>query len=245
MGERLAFLKKKELGLPLWTWAIVAAVVILFLYRRHKASSGGAGATSSTDPNAAGQAGGDIPTSGGASDQSQALAGIANEVALETQLLSNVLDRLQGKKKSKPHKRKHHPKHHRAPHTRKAPVAHHRRNHRKVRPKHRRSSLTRTSLWQRGGFAARAQTFTSSRSMGVSQGGLRKPVLGRLPVNPSEPLAHPRGELHPGTEHLPEVPDRSFTRAPTTVAKRTPLAMEQRTEEVVHRHPAYTKPRKH
>lgn len=249
MSDRFAWIKKKELGLPLGVWAVILAAVVLFLYRRHKAAAGGTSAASSTNPNGA-DALGNAPTSGGANDSSGALAGIANEVALETQLLTNVLDRLQGKKK-RPHKNKHHPKHHKAPTTHKTPIAHHpKHKHRKIRPRHKRSGVT--SGGGGGGrpsvlSAIRAQAHTST-TMNVRPGGIFKiPHGSRFPreFHLGEPMAHPRSELHPGTEHLPETPHRSFTRGPATEAKPNPLPTQVQHREVAHHHPAFTKPRKH
>jgi hypothetical protein len=245
LGSRLAWLKKKELGLPLGVWAAILAVVILWAYRRHKAATAGTSSASSTNPNGV-DALGNAPTSGGASDQSGALEAIANEVAMETQLLSNVLDKLQGKKKkAKPHKKKHHPKKHKAPTTHKTPVAHHpKHKKRRVKPRHRRSSIAsafRASTVKRPNTAG---TFTAT-SKTVTPGGLRKPVTGGIPKLPSEPLAHPPGELDRNREHIPETIAPSFTRGPATVAKRTPLATHTQPREVEHRHPSTTKARKH
>ena len=39
----LEWLKKKELGLPLWAWAGITAVVVYFGYRWYSRRSGGSG----------------------------------------------------------------------------------------------------------------------------------------------------------------------------------------------------------
>jgi hypothetical protein len=243
LGSRLAWMKKKELGLPLGVWAAILAVVILWAYRRHKAATAGS-SSSSTNPNGV-DALGNAPTSGGASDQSGALEAIANEIAMETQLLTNVLDKLQGKKPKRPHRRKHHPKKHKAPTTHKTPVAHHPKNKkRRIKPRHRRSSVARAFRVPESRLPISARTFTATNKT-VTSGGLRKPLMGILPKLPSEPLAHPPGEHDRNREHIPETIAPSFTRGPATVAKRTPLATHTQPREVEHRHPAHTKPRKH
>lgn len=247
LTSRLAWLKKKELGLPIGVWVAIVAVVLFYFWRRHQAGSS-TSSSSSTNPNGA-DALGNAPTSGGASDASGAMEALANEVALETQLLTNVLDKLQGKKhkKTKPHRRKHHPKHAKAPTTHKTPVANHpKRKHRRVKPKHRRSGVSSGGGGKPTLSAIKAVTDTSV-TLKVRPGGITKPISGgRFPIHHPQPeLAHPRGELHPGTEHEPEVTPPSFTRGPTTVAKRNPQAADQRTQEIEHRHPAMTKPRKH
>lgn len=249
LGSRFAWLKKKELGLPLGVWAAILAVVILYVWRRHKAATGSSASTS-TNPNGA-DALGNAPTSGGATDASGALAGIANEIALETQLLTNVLDKLQGKKKKKkPHKHKHHPKHHKAPTTHKTPVAHHpHRKHKRVKPKHKRSGVSAGGGGAKTVLSAIKGRSHTSITMKVRPGGIFKHHHGaRFPRQHhlGEPLAHPRGEHHPGTEHVPETGDRSFTRGPATVAKRNPLATtpNQHKRETP-RHPSSTKTRKH
>jgi hypothetical protein len=248
LSSRFAWLKKKELGLPLGVWAVVLAAVILFIWRRRQSGSGSL-LGSSTNPNGA-DALGNAPTSGGASDGSDALAGIANEIALETQLLTNVLDKLQGKKKKKkPHKHKHHPKHHKAPTTHKTPVAHHHKHkHKRVKPKHKRSGVSAGGGGSKSVLnAIKARTHTST-TMKVRPGGIFKHHhSARFPRQHhlGEPLAHPRSELHPGTEHVPHNPDRSFTRGPATVAKHHPLPANTEPRKTVHHHPASTKPRKH
>lgn len=248
MGDKLAWVKKKELGLPLGVWALIAAVGILYVYRKHKGSAGSSSG-SSTNPNAADTSA--SPSSGGASDQSSALAAIANELAMEEQILSSVLDRLQGKKHKhhRPHGRKHHPKHHRAPHTSKTPITHHRHKDkvRKGRPPHPRSSGGgggRVPVSEAGRRPTRPTSVTA-RSLGVTQGGLRKPFMGLLPKNPTQPLAHPRGELDPNVERIVESANVSYTRGVSNTAKRLPNGLEQHHPEVARKHPASTKPRKH
>lgn len=248
IGSRFAWLKKKELGLPLGVWAVILAAGILFIWRRHQSGSGTSLLGSSTNPNGADTLG-NAPTSGGATDGSDALTGLANEVALETQLLTNVLDKLQGKKKKKkPHKNKHHPKHHKAPTTGKTPVANHpKHKHRKVKPRHRRSGISNRIKLPDQLNPIRGQTHTAS-SMRVRPGGIVKHQhTARFPhdLHLGDPLAHPRSELHPGTEHLPESVERSFTRGPATEAKRNPQPTHTEHKNVVHHHPSTTKPRKH
>lgn len=251
MGDKFAWIKRKELGLPLGVWALLAAVVILYIYRKHKASAGSTSGQSSTNPNALDSSA--SPTSGGASDTSGALAAIANELAMEEQILSSVLDRLQGGKHhhKKPHRRKHHPKGSRPPRHRKNPVTtKHTRGGKvhKHRHPHTRSSGpggARGPLPEAGRRPTRPTSLTA-KTMGVTQGGLRKPLLGRLPKQ-EVPLAHHRGEFDPNVEHTPELPDVSFTRGVSTTAKRNPEALpEQHSHESIHaHHPAFTKARKH
>lgn len=250
LGSRLAWLKKKELGLPLGVWAVILAAVILIIWRNRQSGSGSLlGGSSNANPNGA-DALGNAPTSGGASDGSDALAGIANEIALETQLLTNVLDKLQGKKKKKkPHKNKHHPKHHKAPTTHKTPITHHpHRKHKRVRVKHKRSGVSSGGGGSKSVLSAiKARTHTST-TMKVRPGGIFKPHHGgRFPreFHLGVPMAHPRGEHHPGTEHVPETGDRSFTRGPATVAKRHPLPTNTEPRKTSHHHPSSTKGRKH
>jgi hypothetical protein len=252
MGNKLGWVKEKKFGLPLGVWALVSAVVILYIYRKHKAATGGGSTNSSTNPNALDSSA--APSGGGGSDNSGALAAIANELAMEEQILSSVLDRLQGKKhhRHKPHRRKHHPKGSRPPRTRKNPVTTkhgHRGKVHKHRHPHTRSSGGgggRVPVSEAGRRPTRPATHTA-RSMGVRPGGIRKLGLGIIPKQEIS-LAHSRGEFAPNLERTPENPDVSFTRGVSTTAKRNPEALPDQTQhrENTHaHHPAFTKARKH
>lgn len=251
MGDKFAWIKKKELGLPLGVWALLAAVVILYVYRKRKANtaSSAASGSSSLNPSAVDSAA--TPSSGGASDTSGSLAAIANDLAMQEQVLSSVLDKLQGGKLRRPHRRKHHPKASRAPHTRKTPITLHRHRDKvkKARRPHRRSSVSipHSATFPEAGQRPVTPTSYTAKSMGVTSGGLRKPAMGSIPKLASEPLAHPRGELDPNVERIPVVPDVSYTRGVSTTAKRTPEALPSaHSHNDIHRHhPAFTKPRKH
>lgn len=104
----LGFLKKKELGLPLWAWALIVAVLMYLLYRHYKNSAANASAASTTAPDTTGTSTGALDTSGGGSgdfsgggggpsgDNSGALSALAADLAPEGQYYQSLLDAGQG-----------------------------------------------------------------------------------------------------------------------------------------------------
>lgn len=100
---RFDWLKKKELGLPLWAWTLIAAVFLFVLYRHYKNSGGG----SSSSQTSSGQAPADtaIPAgydssggggfTGGAADNSGALASIASGIDSLAQGQNDLLSAFQ------------------------------------------------------------------------------------------------------------------------------------------------------
>lgn len=109
----LSFLKKKELGLPMWAWAIIVAVIMLVLYRHFKNSSGAnsqtpVDATSQATPADSGTAG-DLGggsgggSLGGATDTSGALSDtVSNLAAKEAADYQALFDQLQGNAQGNP-----------------------------------------------------------------------------------------------------------------------------------------------
>lgn len=82
MGKRLSFLKKKELGLPIWAWALIVSVGLFVLYRyvknRNPSATPAAATpvqasdftgTGAADDSGGGVSGGGADTSGDLSDQ--------------------------------------------------------------------------------------------------------------------------------------------------------------------------------
>lgn len=111
----VSFLKKKELGLPIWAWGIIVAVFMFLLYRHYKnagsssASSNtlGTSTTPDTTPvdtgsgsagdSGSGGIGGDTGAgAGGGTDTSGGLAALASVLAPEGAYYQSLLDGLQG-----------------------------------------------------------------------------------------------------------------------------------------------------
>lgn len=88
MGGAVAFLKRKEMGLPVWAWGLIIAVAVFILYRRFKGHSPASTSANSanTNPTGAGDFGSSTGDSGGGSgsstpdNSSDPLAELASEL---------------------------------------------------------------------------------------------------------------------------------------------------------------------
>lgn len=98
-GGTLAFLKKKELGLPVWAWGAIVAVGLFILYRRFNA---GASASPTQAPASTDATTGDFPPadsgggsagggSDGSTDTSGDLQGVADAINAEPQAIADLL----------------------------------------------------------------------------------------------------------------------------------------------------------